>query len=442
MGLFRYEAVDKSGRVLHGAMDARDEGQVRDKLMAMGYTAKSVFAAGGAAPTTSTQSVAVQKPAVSSPQSPKGGIQAVTIGSGVPVSVKSIVAAPTLARFFRHMATLVRSGMPIGQALNDMAPVVRNSRLSVILGHMKETTQGGQKLSTLMAEYPQVFPVHAIASIWAGELAGRLEIALDEVAVDLEQEAADTRFGRIGWGITKANWLFFVACFPLANLTSLLVPVLKQCLDSAGQMSSGAVLKLLLQEYMQRAFWPTVLACGGFGVLWIVWGVMKRVPSIRYTLDRLLLFAPLWGKFHSTRAKGRFLHVLDGLIAAGISPDAAWDAASLVPRNSYIAHQLRAVRARLGSSAGISQLLAASGVFEMEDIGLVQSGERAGTLPDVLANLSMDYNERIAALKTSGKAAATTIMFVFGLLLSVYIMIITWSSYGDLATKAAQMMGQ
>ncbi len=442
MGLFRYEATDKAGRVLHGAMDARDESQVRDKLVSMGYAAKSIYPAGGAAPTGRTQSVAAQRPAAATAQAPRGGINAVTIGPGVPVSIKSSVSAPTLARFFRHMATLVRSGMSINQALNDMTPVVRNTRLNVILSRMKETTSTGHRLSGLMAEYPGVFPVHTIASVWAGEMAGRLEIALDEVATDLEQEAVDTRFGRIGWGITKVNWLFFVACFPLAHMTTLLVPVLKQCLDSAGEMSSGQVIKLLLQEYTQKEFWPTILVCLAFGLSWIAWGWIKRIPHVRYALDRLLISAPVWGKYHGTRAKGRFLHVLDGLVAAGIGPEAAWDAASLVPRNSYIAQQLKSVRSKLAPGAGISQLLAGSGVFDVEDVGLIQSGERAGTLPDVLGNLSRDYDARLAALKASGKTTSTTIMLVFAAIQVIYIMCVTWSSYGDLAMTASKMMGQ
>lgn len=449
MGLYRYEAVDKTGRVLHGAMDARDETQVSEKLGQMGYSVRSVIAPGGAATPGGTQKLTAQQPTPSStpapaaaPPGPRTGIRAVTVACGQPVSIKSSVSPSNLARFFRHMATLVKSGMTLGQALNDMVPVVRDAKLRTILGRMRESTSAGNRLSGLMAEYPQVFPVHAIANVWSGEMAGRLEIVLDEVAADLEQEAVDTRFGRIGWGLTKINWIFFVICYPLTNLVALLVPVLKQCLDSSGQLSSGQVIARLGTEYMRQDFWPTLVACLAFGALWVVWGHVKRVPTVRYILDRLVLYTPVWGKFHRTRSTAAFLHALDGLVAAGISPDSAWDAASLTPRNSYFAQQLRAARARLGPNAGVSQLLAASGVFEVEDVGLVQSGERSGTVPDVLANLSLDYRERIASMRTSGKATSTTIMVAFGSLLAVYVSVVMFRSYGDLAFKAAEMMGQ
>ena len=47
MGLFRYEAVNKTGKVVHGVMDAPGEQQVTQKLQAMGYSARAVYTAGG-----------------------------------------------------------------------------------------------------------------------------------------------------------------------------------------------------------------------------------------------------------------------------------------------------------------------------------------------------------------------------------------------------------
>ena len=72
---------------------------------------------------------------------------------------------------------------------------------------MQEKLQGGNKLSSAMAEFPDVFPVHTVASVWAGEMAGRLEIVLDEVASDLETEASEVRLRKIGWVITKLSVL-------------------------------------------------------------------------------------------------------------------------------------------------------------------------------------------------------------------------------------------
>lgn len=439
MGLYRYEAVDKTGRVLHGAMNAGDEQAVSAKLADMGYSARAILPAGGA---PGKQQTLMQGAAVAPTPAVRGGVQSVTVGSGIPVSIKSSVSLAELARFFRHMATLVRSGIPIGQALNDMVPVTRNGRLRNVLSRMRESTQGGGRLSGLMAEYPGIFPVHTTASVWTGELSGRLDVALDEIASDLEQEAGDTRFGRIGWGLTKINLIFLVICLPLCNLPALLAPALQGNLDTGGQMGATGSLKLLLASYMQRAFWPTLFGCLALSASWIIWGYVKRVPNVRHALDSALLMAPFWGRYHRTKAQARFLHVMDGLTSAGIGIDTAWDAASLTAKNSAIAERLRAAPGVLGPNAGVSGLLSGSGVFEGEDVALMVSGEKSGTVPEVLGHLSQDQQQKLEAMRLSGRAKSTTIMVAVGLLLGVLVMVLFWKGYTDFAFKAAEMMGQ
>ncbi len=210
MGLFRYEAVDKTGRVLHGAMDASDERQVAGKLAAMGYQARAVYPAGGA-PQTTVQTAAAR---VAQPAAPPT--------RGVPVSVKSCVSMRSLAAFFRQLATLVRSGISVYQAFVDLSTVTHNRRLRMACGEMATAVQGGQKLSGAMAKYPHIFPVHATASVWAGELCGNVDIALEEVAADLEREASETTFGMIGWGITKADAVFCLFAFPFFDMKKIL----------------------------------------------------------------------------------------------------------------------------------------------------------------------------------------------------------------------------
>ncbi len=439
MGLFRYEAIDRSGKVLHGAMNARDEQQVQQRLAQMGYTARAIHsAASGRVPS----STAVSPPRQDSPQRTSGAMSSVTLASGVPVSVRPNVSLMSLARFFRHMATLVRSGMPINQALVEMNVVTHDRKLKYVLSRIQESTQAGRSLSTMMAEYPRVFPVHAIASVWAGELAGKLEIALEDVATDLEQEAADTRYGRIGWFLTKISLIGLVFVLPMASLDALLLPVLNQVLDAAGQVSRTQVLGMLWQNYASNLLWKSVVASVALVVFWIAWGFMKKSPVVRRLLDGALLYVPVWGRLHRDRALARFFRVMDHLHSAGLSPAQAWDAASLVPKNSAIAERLRLARASMPMTAKVSEILAASGVASPEDVGLAASGEKAGQLPDVLSHLSRHYEERAASQKTAAKAAAIFALTMFSIIFTGYVMIRAVASYAELPFKIMETVAK
>lgn len=409
MGLFRYEAVDKTGRVLHGAMDARDEAQVADKLAKQGYTVRAAYPAGG------TQATAQ----VSIPQSARPAVPVVGV---VPVSVKSCVPPRMLAAFFRQIATLVRSGISLQQAFVDLASITRNKHLRMACSEMHGAVGSGQKLSGAMARFPHIFPVHATASVWAGELSGRLDIALDEVATDLEREASDTLFGKIGWGITKATAIFCLFAFPFFDMKK----VLNAAMANSTAQAQHNIIQLLVSVLMLAVPGSVVLI-----VLFLAWGRAKQVPAVRRVLDSLVLRAPLWGKLHRCQSNARFLHVLDTLYAAGISPPTAWDAASLTARNSEIAAKLKNVRATMPNAERVSNLFEIAGIFEPEDVGTAMTGEKAGRLPEALANLSAAYEDKISSLRTWGRVCSIHALVLSQIVLTGIAVILMAASYSS-----------
>ena len=72
---------------------------------------------------------------------------------------------------------------------------------------------------------------------------------------------------------------------------------------------------------------------------------------------------------------------------------------------------------------------------------MVASGEKAGQVPDVLANMSRICAERAAATKTRNKAAAVSMMMIFIAVFTVIVFAKDMAGYFDLAFKAADTMG-
>ena len=415
MGLFRYEAVDNTGKVVHGVMDAASEQHVTQKLGAMGYTARAVYTAGGQPASASTTAMPA---AAAQPSTPRaaGGMAKVTLPNGVPVSIKSKVSANSLAVFFRQLATLVRAGQPLYQASTQIR--VSNRKITAALPVMQERIQSGQKLSSAMAEFPGLFPVHTIASVWCGELAGKLDIALDEIATDFEQEAKDTLWARVGWGLTKIFIIMFVFMVPFLDFNRMLGEVSGQGLPAVERYFTHGLLAAL----------PYAL---GLLVWWEIWGHIKRVPMVRYALDTMLLKVPIWGKVHRFAAMARFFQVMDSLTSAGIYPSTAWDAASLTPRNSAIAGRLRLVRGSAAPDTGMVGLLERSRVFEPDDLGTAAAGERSGALPEVMSNLNKSYSARSASQRVVGRSTAVILAMVFQGVLTILAFYMIVSTYGQ-----------
>jgi len=426
MGLYRYEAVDNTGKVVRGAMDVRDENHLAQKLAQMGYTAKAIYPPSGAHRTATAIGVTRHPTPATTPTS-------------TPVSVQSLVKPRSLATFFRQLAMLVKSGRPLFQSSTDL--VVRDLRLRKILPLIQEHVQSGKSLSGSMAAFPEIFPVHATASVWAGEIAGKLEIALDEVASEFEQISSEYRFAIIGRFLGKLSLISLIFAIPASNLANMLLPGLQAALNDPN-MDSKQVLMEICRNYMQTTFWKSVIISILIIIGWIVWGRLKRIPGVKQALDRQCLNAPIWGKLHRYRALSRFTHVLDGLYSAGIAPAAAWDAASLTPQNSEIAKKLRSAKTIAPPNANTAELFAAAGVFDVEDVGIASSGEKAGSLPDAMANIAATYADKAAAQRTICRSWSVGLLIWFSIILTGYIMVNMALGYIDLIFKAADLMGK
>ncbi len=421
MPFYRYEAVDKTGKVVRGAMDAVDEQQVARRLTAMGYVARRIYApssttAGGYSKSgSSTQGVCLP------------GTTSVPVVLGVPVSVKSRVSTNKLAAFFRQLAVLTRAGVPLFQAFSELYVVTRDRRLRGAIPVIQQDLQSGRSLSSALARFPGLFPAHVIAYVWCGELAGKLDVALHEIASDLESEASDSRYARLGWALFKINFIFLILTLPVYNISNLVAPVLGSLPEDAErarnlvQMFWEDVAHAIVHQYLPLAI--AVLAA------WLAWAHIKRIAVVRRILDGLLLRVPIWGKLHRYRSVSRFAKALDMLYEAGISPAKAWEAASLVSGNSEIAARLRFAKPERTIHSSVADLVTASGVLEPEEVAMIASAERAGQLPETLARLSITYSERASLQKSAGRAVSVSLLIASLIAMSGIALVIIVKSY-------------
>ena len=99
-----------------------------------------------------------------------------------------LLAKINLARFARMLAAMLRSGIPILEALTITSATVANKVISrVILDVRNEVSQG--KSLTEPMQGSQIFPPIAIAMVAIGEKAGTLEAMLNKVADYFDREA-------------------------------------------------------------------------------------------------------------------------------------------------------------------------------------------------------------------------------------------------------------
>lgn len=385
MPAFRFLALDAAGRRERGVLQADSARAARVQLRERGLAPLEVDAVESGA---------------------SGGASAARLSGS------------RLALLTRQLATLVRAGLPLDEALAALADASDARARPTVLA-LRAAVMEGRGLADSMASFPRAFPPAFRASVAAGEASGRLDLVLQRLAD--WAEARDALRRQLINALAYPVLLLVVALAVVAGLMAHVVPQVVGVFAQSGQVLPLPTRILLQGGELLRAgglAWlllPTLLLAGLVG-LW-------RAPASRARMQALLLRLPGLGRLLRAADTARFARTL-ALLGGSAVPllDALRVAGGVVqqaPLRAALEQAGRAVR----EGQGFARALEASGQFPPVALRLIASGEKAGRLPEMLDEAALQC-ERELQLALGLLAAALGPVVILGLGLLVLFIVL------------------
>jgi len=401
MSYYRYEAVDRAGKIVMGTMDAPTEAHVNARLSQMGYRPHTVTAA----PAKAQRQASSAQPSAPSAQLSTLNSQPSRMGG---------VSARQLAVYFRQYAALVRSGINLYQAMETLGPRAGHPALVESSAEMATAARTGGRVSDVMERYPRVYAQHVVASVRAGETGGFLDIVLDEIALDYEQDVAFYK----GFAVPRAVILQGFVAIAIGQ------PVFPTLFPPPSRWGEYFMLVFLRNI-------PILLA-----VLGLAWWWFRRLqePENVEKRDRLALRTPVFGDLARQKALASFVRTLRKLFAAGVGPITAWEGAMNVAPNSVIRAKLVEAYDMMQNGVAIHDAFTATGLFANETEQLLATGVVSGQMVQMMDRVAEYYQDsversystarywmfRIAGVTTIALAGALMIILVINYFSSVF----------------------
>ncbi|MBS0558154.1 MAG: type II secretion system inner membrane protein GspF [Proteobacteria bacterium] len=305
-----------------------------------------------------------------------------------------------LALLTRQLATLLKAGLPVDEALAALAEQNDDVRVRTLIVSLRAKVMEGSSLAAGLADAPESFPEIYRASIAAGEQSGKLDQVLARLAD--YSESRDALNQKVWAALAYPLLLTIVA---LAVVTGLLAYVVPQIVGVFVQMHQVLPLptRLLLglAAFVRDWGWLLLIvlvmaAIGGRFAL--------RVERMRYRWHELLLRVPLVGGLIRAANTARCTRTLALLTASAVPLlDALHIGAQVMPNLPMRAAVKRAA-AKVREGGSFSRALGESGYFPPVALRLIASGERAGELEHMLdeaANQQQRELDRWLTLLTS-----------------------------------------
>ena len=296
-------------------------------------------------------------------------------------------------QFTRQLATLVRAGLPLEEALAAVADGAEGRTRAVALG-LRARVMEGATLAGALGDYPGSFDALYRASVAAGERGGRLDVVLTRLAGHLESRDALRR--QVIVALTYPALLSVVALAVVAGLLTYVVPQVTEVFVRGGQVLPLPTRALLATSDWVASWGGWFLLAVGLAGLALV-GPWRRAAWQRRR-HRLWLRLPGLGSLLIKQETARFIRTLALLAGSGVPLLEALRLAAQTVRNRALAASLEQVAARVREGATLSRSLAGSGRFPPLAIRLIASGERAGRLDAMLEEAADQLDRELQTL--------------------------------------------
>jgi general secretion pathway protein F len=345
---FAYQALDSAGKTQRGVLQGDTARAVRAVLRERGLNPLDV------APVTEAQQ--------------RSGL------------FRRGLSAAQLALLTRQLATLLKAGLPVDEALAALAEQNDDQRARALVGALRSRVLEGAGLAAALADAPDSFPEIYRASIAAGEQSGRLDQVLARLAD--YSEARDALNQKVWAALAYPLLLTLVA---VAVVSGLLVYVVPQIVGVFTQMHQALPLPtralLALSSFVKVWGWLlmvliVVAAIGGKLAL--------RTEQVRYAWHGVLLRLPLIGRLVRAANTARCTRTLALLTASAVPLLDALNIGAQVMPNLPMRAAVKRAALKVREGGSFSRALGDSGYFPPVALRLIASGERAGELEHML----------------------------------------------------------
>ncbi|MDJ0812365.1 MAG: type II secretion system F family protein [Woeseiaceae bacterium] len=316
-----------------------------------------------------------------------------------------------LINFCYHMAQMTRAGLPILDALSDMRDSLDQGPFKEMVAQLISSVQVGKTLSEAMGEFPQVFDEVFVSLVAVGEESGELPEVMLKLTDSLKWQDE-----LISKAKTVIIYPAFVGVVVLGVMLFMMLYVVPQMVDFIREMGQELPIHtralIGFSNFLVNHWWWAVPL--PFVVLVAIKFQAARNEAFRLRVDGWKLRAWLVGPVNSKIIVSRFTSYLALCYGAGLDVISSLKICEKLAGNAVIRNSVCDISAGIADGKTLSSSIEATEMFPPLVTRMVKMGEATGALDEALSNVSYFYDreveESIERLKAMIEPAMTVVL--------------------------------
>jgi len=319
------------------------------------------------------------------------------------------VRAADVTIFTRQLASMIRGGVPVMQAMHNLQDQTESSRLRPVLEDVAASIRDGSMLSEALRAYPKLFPPLYVSMVEAGEAAGMLDTMLERLADAREKEEESRR--QVQAAMAYPVLVGIVGLITVVILLTFFMPRVMRLFDQTAELPVATRILLSVSNFLTtQGHW--IIIC--IVLVGVVLRRMALMQTGRIMLDTMLLRIPLLGRFLRDVEMGRFARTFALLVRSGIPIERVLRLSSNTMSNSVLQGDVETIRIRtVQQGARLSSGLRSSVWFPPFFANMVSVGEETGHLEESLEDIAKYYEASVARQGRLATALIEPLLLLF-----------------------------
>lgn len=391
MPFFSYKGRNAQGELVQGVLESIDSGSLAGQLLNIGITPIDISPS--SAPSRDGESE-----------------------SGLSQLFQEKIETLDLMMYSRQMYTLLKSGIPIMQALNGLQASTPNKRFAGIIGDIRSGLDSGRELSAAMSQHPKIFSPFYLSMVRVGESTGMLETVFMRMFEHLEFE----KFMRdqVKSALRYPTFVVIAMAVAIIVVNVFVIPAFAKVFQGFGAELPLMTRILLGFSNFMVNYWPYLLALLVGSVF--AFKSFVATPNGKYGWDKFKLKLPIAGKIIQKATLARFARSFALSSRSGVPIVQGLTLVSQTVDNDFLARKVEDMR--LGVERGESILRTAmnAGVFTPVVLQMIAVGEESGSLDEMMQEIADMYQRDVEyELKTLGAQIEPILIVFLGVLVLI-----------------------
>ncbi len=297
----------------------------------------------------------------------------------------------SLLLFSRELLVLLRSGLPLTEALQTLAEKERDVAGRHVIESVVARLREGQTLSSAMQQFPAAFPALYVATVQASEKTGDLPEALERFVI--YQSQLDVVRKKVVSALIYPALLMLVGGLVTLFLMLYVVPRFSQIYEDIGGNLPFFSRMLLSWGSLLQAHTGPVLAAAGGAIAACAYALLN--PGTRQWMGEKLWRVPGIGERLRLYHLARFYRTVGMLLRDGIPVVNALNmVAGILP--PAMRQALATAAQSISEGLPVSRAMDANGLTTSVALRMLVVGERASKMGEMMENIASFHDEEIA----------------------------------------------